>query len=118
MISTPVFSLIKYERKVGVKKVKNSGIRKVKRIKLVYLKHKKSIKILGGIIMFKTIVKTIASVGAVLAGALLGKEVFNEIKASADEAAEAVAETAENAAEAVADAAEAVADAIAEDDIA
>lgn len=118
MISTPVFSLIKYERKVGVKKDKNSGIRKVKRIKLVYLKHKKSIKILGGIIMFKTIVKTIGAVGAIMAGTLLGKEVFNEIKASADEAADAVSEAAENAADAVSEAAEAVADAIADDDIA
>lgn len=51
MISTPVFSLIKYERKVGVKKVKNSGIRKVKRIRVsVSLKTQKiNFIYLGGI---------------------------------------------------------------------
>lgn len=68
--------------------------------------------------MLKTILKTIGAVGAIMAGAIIGKEVVEEMKANAGEAAEAVADAAENTAEAVADAAEAVADAIADDDIA
>ncbi len=62
----------------------------------------------------KNILKAVGSLGAVLAGVILGKEAWDEFKATAAEAAEEVAESVENAAEAVEEAAESIAD----DDIA